>query len=45
MLFVTFLMAAVREALKVCETLEAILKRTFGPSGIDVLLNSASGKH
>ena len=44
MLFVTFLMAAVREALKVCETLEAILKRTFGPSGIDVLLNSASGE-
>ena len=37
-------MAAAREALQVCETLEAILKRTFGPNGVDVLLNSTSGE-
>ena len=36
-------MAVALEALKVCETLEGILKGTFGPNGLDVLLNSSSG--
>lgn len=36
-------MAVALEALKVCETLQAILKGTFGPNGLDVLLNSSSG--
>ena len=31
------------EALKVCEFLEGILKETFGPNGLDVMLNSSSG--
>ena len=38
-----FNMAVAFEALKVCETLEGILKGTFGPNGLDVLLNSSSG--
>lgn len=36
-------MAVALEALKVCETLEGILKGTFGPNGLDVMLNSSSG--
>ena len=38
-----FNMAVVLEALKICETLEGILKATFGPNGLDVMLNSSSG--
>ena len=38
-----FNMAVALEALKICETLEGILKATFGPNGLDVLLNSSSG--
>ena len=37
-------MAVAEEALKVCETLEKILKGTFGPNGHDVMLNSSSGE-
>lgn len=37
-------MAVPEEALKVCETLEGILKGTFGPNGLDVMLNSSSGE-
>lgn len=36
-------MAVALEALKICETLEGILKPSFGPNGLDVLLNSSSG--
>lgn len=36
-------MAVAQEALKICETLEGILKATFGPNGLDVMLNSSSG--
>ena len=36
-------MAVALEALKICETLEGILKGTFGPNGLDVMLNSSSG--
>lgn len=36
-------MAVALEALKVCEALEGILKSTFGPNGLDVMLNSSSG--
>ena len=38
-----FNMAVALEALKICETLEGILKATFGPNGLDVMLNSSSG--
>ena len=38
-----FNMAVALEALKICETLEGILKGTFGPNGLDVMLNSSSG--
>ena len=37
-------MAVALEALKVCESLEGILKGTFGPNGLDVMLNSSSGE-
>ena len=36
-------MAVALEALKICEALEGILKSTFGPNGLDVMLNSSSG--
>ena len=36
-------MAVAPEALKICESLEGILKETFGPNGLDVMLNSSSG--
>lgn len=36
-------MAVALEALKICETLKGILKPSFGPNGLDVLLNSSSG--
>ena len=38
-----FNMAVALEALKICESLEGILKATFGPNGLDVMLNSSSG--
>ena len=38
-----FNMAVALEALKICESLEGILKKTFGPNGLDVMLNSSSG--
>lgn len=38
-----FNMAVAKEALKICESLEGILKKTFGPNGLDVMLNSSSG--
>ena len=38
-----FNMAVAQEALKICESLEGILKKTFGPNGLDVMLNSSSG--
>lgn len=37
-------MAVLFESLKICEYLENILKDTFGPCGLDVMLNSSSGK-
>lgn len=36
-------MAVAIQASHVCSTLEAILRRTFGPNGTDVLLSSSSG--
>lgn len=36
-------MAVALEALKICEALEGLLKATFGPNGLDVMLNSSSG--
>lgn len=38
-----FNMAVALEALEICETLEGISKATFGPNGLDVMLNSSSG--
>lgn len=40
----SFNMAVLFESLKICEYLEKLLKDTFGPCGLDVLLNSSSGK-
>ncbi|XP_031571374.1 Bardet-Biedl syndrome 10 protein homolog [Actinia tenebrosa] len=36
-------MATIFEALKSCEYLESVLRDSFGPCGLDVMLNSSSG--
>lgn len=36
-------MAAIFEASKICEYLESVLRDSFGPCGLDVMLNSSSG--
>ena len=36
-------MAVAFEALQVCESLDGILKSTFGPNGLDIMLKSSSG--